>query len=689
MAKDSRFAEIYRQELKKNKGIFGSLASTGGARAKEALDLRQYLLPQMGVSGAIAQRVFGKSFKYGGGGGTGGVRTVGGGGVTDKVASEKLTRIDINSKITAKNSIVLPAMARDMNLMRMNMQKMVKLSGGTPANKADMFFKRADDRESAYESQLKKYSVTKTDETGKPKSESSGGFLGNLLNFILSPNTLKFLIGAGIGGSIWNSLGDDTKKSIGEFFKDLIVGFLNGLKTAFSTLADFLQDPKVINSVQGLIKSVIDAIGSLLSVVFSTNFETPLGEMNLGIASLAASVALLAPVAAGLVPVLATITAALAGWKIGSALNTAINTVRDADWSNLPNYREQDGIGPATVNPNIAKRGVQLGENEILKKQNEIKKAEQDMADLAAGTNTMGYDVPRRTAYLQKRIGILKGELGVTQQKTESVKALVPQSPTPVSGKSETSPVKASSADSARGQVESFLGNAVSDEEYAALLKGVSAEASANGMERAAVATVILNRAKQHGGSIIAALNAPNQFHAITGPKGNQGTVDNPWSANARKIAPGVENDIAGNLSKVDSSLTEFRSMNAGAWKDVGGEKRMNEHLAELQSRGGKSIGQQMFSTGAYKASPTVLAGASTKSVTTPQTGESSFSDTIVTAIAGLLQVSQDTNKQIQAVAAASAKGSESSSAMIESPYDREAFDSLFRYHADIHSSSA
>jgi hypothetical protein len=685
MAKDSRFAQIYREELKKNKGIFGSLASTGGARAKEMLDLRQYLLPQMGVSGAIAQRVFGKSFKYGGGAG---VRNVGGAGtssISDKVVSEKLTRIDANGKIAAKNSIVLPAMARDMNLMRMNMQKMVKLSGGTPANKADMFFKRAGDRESAYESQLKRYSVTKIDETGKPKSENSGGFLGNLLNFLLSPAALKLLVGAGIGGSIWNFLSDDTKTSIGNFFKDLIVGFLDGLKTAFSTLADFLQDPKVINSIQGLIKSVIDAIGSLLSAVFSTNFETPLGEMNLGIASLAASVALLAPVAAGLVPVLATITAALTGWKIGSALNTAINTIKDANWKDLPNYREQDGIGPATVNPNLAKQGVKLGEAEILKKQGEIKKAEQDMADLDAGKNTMGYDVPRRKAYLQKRIDILKGELNGTQQKTEGVKALVPQSPTPVSGKSETSPTKINN-DGLLGIIRQHEGGAMG---YEAINKGRAGD-TPGGYPGLTNLTIDEVMKKQDNKEIMAA--GAYQIIPDTLKGLMQGNYGETGVSRTDKFSPEVQDKLAMALIN----------------KRLAGKNTAEEQLASLANEwafiANPTTGKSAYAGIAGNASSAsgtnqVMAALGGKSVPIPNTPrgipsstpteESSFSDTIVTAIAGLLQVSQDTNKQIQAVAAASAKGSESSSAMIESPYDREAFDSLFRYHADIHSSSA
>ena len=141
---DSRLADIYRKELK-TKGLLGALVSASGARLKEKTDIRG-MLPQTGVSGAAFEKMFGKRYKYGGDKQT--VRSAGGSDTAaTKSMEEKLTRIGVDMKIMAKNSVVLPAMARDMNLMRMNMQKMVKISGGTPSTKSDMFFKRASDRE--------------------------------------------------------------------------------------------------------------------------------------------------------------------------------------------------------------------------------------------------------------------------------------------------------------------------------------------------------------------------------------------------------------------------------------------------------------------------------------------------------------------------------------------------------------
>lgn len=244
--KDSRFAQIYRQELAKNKGFMGAFASTGGARAKEMLDLRRYFLPESGVSGAVAQRVFGKSYRYGMG--REAIRTAGPtSSVSEKVVSEKLTRIDINTKITAKNSVVLPAMARDMNLMRLNMQKMVTLSGGKASVKSDMFFKRSSEREDLYESQFRKSSglVTPTTPTRENSVGKSEGFLSGLTNFLKLPlltmlqgvfgSILNILVKGGLILYLTTKLGELVSKFISdkEFRNALLASINSMLKSVF------------------------------------------------------------------------------------------------------------------------------------------------------------------------------------------------------------------------------------------------------------------------------------------------------------------------------------------------------------------------------------------------------------------------------------------------------------------------
>jgi hypothetical protein len=208
---DSRLADIYRKELK-TKGLLGALVSASGARLKEKTDIRG-MLPQTGISGAAFEKMFGKRYKYGGDKQT--VRGAGGSdGAATKSMEEKLTRIGVDMKIMAKNSVVLPAMARDMNLMRMNMQKMVKLSGGTPSTKSDMFFKRAADREAQYEGQYKKSSGGLTP-TPVGEKKQGGGFLESLLGMSFGGIIESLVSGLLKGGLLLMIL-----NGIGKYFSD-------------------------------------------------------------------------------------------------------------------------------------------------------------------------------------------------------------------------------------------------------------------------------------------------------------------------------------------------------------------------------------------------------------------------------------------------------------------------------------
>jgi len=143
----SRLAEIYRSEKKTG----GGLGSSIGKSLKEKIDPRR-MLDQSGLlvsmfpslksfnatkSKGVAEKVSGNV----------------GGGIDNSV----LNTLAATSSLSAKNSMVLPMMARDMNLMKLNMFKLVKLQGGSAnTTKTDMFWKNAQGRESAYESVIGK-----------------------------------------------------------------------------------------------------------------------------------------------------------------------------------------------------------------------------------------------------------------------------------------------------------------------------------------------------------------------------------------------------------------------------------------------------------------------------------------------------------------------------------------------------
>jgi hypothetical protein len=145
----SRLAEIYRNE----KQAGGGLGSAIGKSLKEKIDPRKMfdqkgllvsMFPSLKTYNAtpknnISQKISGDSD---------------GGGVDNSI----LSSIAATSSLTAKNSMSLPMMARDMNLMKSNIFKLVKLQGGTAnTNKTDVFWKNAKDRESIYENTIGKF----------------------------------------------------------------------------------------------------------------------------------------------------------------------------------------------------------------------------------------------------------------------------------------------------------------------------------------------------------------------------------------------------------------------------------------------------------------------------------------------------------------------------------------------------
>ena len=173
----SRLADIYKSEKKSGGGIL----STIGKRTLEKIDPRQ-LFDQSGMLAAMAPTLF---KKYS----------------ATSMKKEKPTlsptpqsplqdaKMDLiikqnqdvitNTKISAKNSLMFPGMARDMNVMRQNMVKMVKLQGGTAATKADMFFKTSKEREAEYEVKFQKdRPVSPTPTVSKDKPGGKGGLLG-------------------------------------------------------------------------------------------------------------------------------------------------------------------------------------------------------------------------------------------------------------------------------------------------------------------------------------------------------------------------------------------------------------------------------------------------------------------------------------------------------------------------------
>jgi hypothetical protein len=159
----SRLAEIYRQDKKTG----GSLGSAVGKTIKEKIDPRQIIDPK-GIIATLFPSL--KAYKA----------------TPEKSLKPSTTSPEISElstkdfselsgamKVTAKNTLSIPMMARDINLIKTNIFKVTKALGAKPeTRKTDIFWKNAKERESMLESAMG--AVRKT-----------SGFMG------LSPTSLK------------------------------------------------------------------------------------------------------------------------------------------------------------------------------------------------------------------------------------------------------------------------------------------------------------------------------------------------------------------------------------------------------------------------------------------------------------------------------------------------------------------
>ena len=191
---ESRYAQILKSKIREGESFMSAASSARSERLREQADLRR-LLPKYGILGALAESTFGKSYQY----------RRAGKPMKDSVSAEQsgmntktLNVIRVNTAITAKNSMVLPGMARDMNVMRQNIGRMTSKMTGNAASRADMHFLKAKERESAYEVALKG-GVAKEEKEERPSTPTkSKGLLGSLGGILGG--------GLALGGSIISGL---------------------------------------------------------------------------------------------------------------------------------------------------------------------------------------------------------------------------------------------------------------------------------------------------------------------------------------------------------------------------------------------------------------------------------------------------------------------------------------------------
>jgi len=273
----SRLADIYKSE----KSSGGGLGSTLGKAALEKIDPRK-MFNQKGLMAAMLPSLF-KAYSA-----TPKSRT--------NTMSSKLTTpsldtgalevhlidVAINTRMTAKNTMVLPMMARDANITKLNIMKLVKLQGGKATKTSDMFWKNSAAREKEYEAKFAKEKAKTpppSASSGSAAPAAAGGLKGIGLDFLssLMGGIGKGLgiaaIGAGIGGFFAGlAAGGAAVTALGgaKGVKDMLVNLAEGLGAfsgqsmlAFGALlgAGMLFGPSGSNPISGAGKGLNMSIG--------------------------------------------------------------------------------------------------------------------------------------------------------------------------------------------------------------------------------------------------------------------------------------------------------------------------------------------------------------------------------------------------------------------------------------------
>ena len=184
-------------------------------------------------------------------------------------------------KIIAKNSMALPGMARDMNVLRQNVVKLVKLKGGKSRGAADAYFLKEDERERALEAQKMKVGG-ETPSAAAPKDKEgglldsiigmfSGGFM-DAIKSLFNPKMLmkvftKVFLPLAIIGTLFSGIMDGFKryKETGSFSEAIVAG-LGGMLN-FITFGIFGEDTlkNLFQSISDFLSPITDTISNIFT----------------------------------------------------------------------------------------------------------------------------------------------------------------------------------------------------------------------------------------------------------------------------------------------------------------------------------------------------------------------------------------------------------------------------------------
>ena len=190
--------------------------------------------------------------------------------------------------IIAKYSMSLPGMARDMNVLRQNIVKLVKLKGGETSRfggKADAFFKGSKEREESLESEVASKKKVPAKASTSPTSTGGGGGIGDIFTmikdgliqgakFLFNPkNLLKILGKLALPLLIISTLFSGIKAGFEKYqetgsFTEAIVAGLGGM-LSFLTFGLLGEDTlkQVFDSLSEVFKPVLDTISGIFDSI--------------------------------------------------------------------------------------------------------------------------------------------------------------------------------------------------------------------------------------------------------------------------------------------------------------------------------------------------------------------------------------------------------------------------------------
>jgi len=128
---------------------------------------------------------------------------------SSSIDTENNSQLTSSLDVVGRNSMALPIIMRDINVMKQGILKLVKIAGGTQRDKADRFFLASSDREKAYESQMAAKTSKSPTKVGGDKKDGKGFFgqANDFLNSIIAGGLTNMLIKGGLIAGILYSIG--------------------------------------------------------------------------------------------------------------------------------------------------------------------------------------------------------------------------------------------------------------------------------------------------------------------------------------------------------------------------------------------------------------------------------------------------------------------------------------------------